>query len=211
MYTPEAFSMHDAATLRDFMREYPFATLVTATPEGPQVSHLPLEWSAGADGAPDRLLGHFARGNPHWRHFDASPPSLAIFHGPHDYISPTWYESDSLVPTWNYAAVHATGQPKLIDDPAETRAVLDQLVDRFERDQPNPWVNRLEPTFLTRLQEAIVAFSLPIERLEGKFKLGQNRTEEDQQASLAGLTEASGDAPGSLAAFTRDALERGGR
>ena len=211
MYNPAAFSMHDAATLRDFMREYPFATLVTATPEGPQVSHLPLEWSAGADGAPDRLLGHFARGNPHWRHFDASPPSVSIFHGPHDYISPTWYESDSLVPTWNYAAVHATGQPKLIDDPAETRAVLDQLVDRFEQNQPNPWVNRLEPTFMTKLQEAIAAFSLPIERLEGKFKLGQNRTEEDQQASLAGLTEASGDAPGSLAAFTRDALERGGR
>ena len=211
MYTPEPFAVNDAAILRDFMRAYPFATLVTATPEGPQVSHLPLEWSAGSKGEPDRLLGHFARANPHWRHLEASPPSVAIFHGPHDYISPTWYASDALVPTWNYATVHATGRPCRIDDPEETRAVLDQLVERFEGDQPAPWVNNLDPAFMAKLQAAIVAFALPIERLEGKFKLGQNRSPEDQRASLAGLTTATGQAAGSLAAFTRDALERAGR
>jgi len=208
MYTPDPFAVSDAETLHDFMCEHPFATLVTSTREGPQVTHLPLEWVAGTDGAPEHLLGHVARANPHWRHFESSPPSVAIFHGPHDYISPSWYASDSLVPTWNYAVVHATGRPRVLDDPVETRAALDHLVERFEHAQPSPWVNRLEPDLLAKLQDAIVAFTLPIDRLEGKFKLGQNRSPEDQRASLAGLTAATGKAPQSLAALTRARLER---
>ena len=115
------------------------------------------------------------------------------------------------MPTWNYAPAHAPGRPRRIDDPDETRAVLDQRVERFEHGQPTPWVNDLDPASMAKLQAAIVAFALPIERLEGKFKLGQNRSPEDQRASLAGLTSATGQAAGSLAAFTRDALEGAGR
>ena len=211
MYIPDAFAETESNVLRAFMREHPFATLVTSNSTGPTATHLPLHWVGEEGEAPERLLGHVARGNPHWRHFERGEACLAIFHGPHAYISPSWYASDSLVPTWNYAAVHVTGHPRLLEGPGEVRAVLDRLVERFESSRPEPWVNRLETDFMSRLQAAIVAFEIPIDRIEGKFKLGQNRSMEDQQASLAGLTAEDGDSPESLVALTRARLEKTAR
>jgi len=203
MYIPDAFSDRDPNVLRDFIRDHPFATLVSATPSGPLATHLPLDWADGGPAAPGRLLGHVARANPQWRAFDPGETCLAVFHGPHGYISPSWYVSDSLVPTWNYAAVHITGTPRILTASDEARSVLDRLVARFEGPRATPWVNTLEAELMEQLLEAIVVFEMPIARIEGKFKLGQNRSLPDQRASLAGLAAEDGDGPGTLAALTR--------
>lgn len=209
MYVPSAFQVMDSRVLNGFMRDHPFATLVSSTPDGPLATHLPLELVSEHEerGGHGLLLGHVARANPHWRHFDGASASLAIFHGPHAYISPAWYVSDSLPPTWNYAAVHAHGHPRVTEDPTRVRQVLDALVERFESERSERWINSLDPGFMDKLQAGIVAFEFPIEGIEGKFKLGQNRSPADQTASLEGLTTESGAAPGSLATFWRAFLE----
>ena len=143
--------------------------------------------------------------NTHWQKFQSDENSLLIFHGPHDYISPAWYKSENLPPTWNYAAVHAYGRVVLIDELGDVRAVLDRLVRRFESERPTPWINSFEDDFMNQLQAAIVAFEFRIDHLEGKFKLGQNRMLADRVASLAGLEQEGGDA--SLAALTRKRLD----
>lgn len=209
MYLPSSFQVTDAQSVAAFLREHPFATLISSTPDGPFASHLPLEFSneEGERAGKGVLLGHVARANAHWRHFDGSAPSLAIFHGPHAYISPAWYESDSLPPTWNYAVVHAYGHPKVLEDPVRVREVLDVLVERFESERSERWLNTLDPEFVDKLQAGIVAFEFPIDEIEAKFKLGQNRSPADQAASLEGLASESGSAPGSLASFWRAILE----
>lgn len=203
MYIPPWFKENDMGHLTSLIRDYPFATLVSVTPEGPLATHLPLELaSSESEEHPHGvLLGHVARANPHWHHFTSE--SLAIFHGPHGYISPSWYISKSLVPTWNYAAVHAYGLPRILEEPNQVRRVLDILVERYERERPDPWINSLDPEFMEKLQSGIVAFEFPIDRIEGKFKLGQNRNLDDQKSSLEGLSDESGEGTGSLAAFSR--------
>lgn len=207
MYIPPWFEEKDSRILTRFIRDHPFATLVSVTPNGPLATHLPLElMSIEESGDPHPiLLGHVARANPHWRHFASD--ALAIFHGPHAYISPSWYVSDRLVPTWNYAAVHVYGRPRVLEDPIRVRQVLDTLVERFESSRPNRWVNSLELEFMNKLQSSIVAFEFPIDRMEGKVKLGQNHQQADQEASLAALSAESGESPDSLAAFSRSYFE----
>ena len=209
MYTPSAFQVMDAGTLNRFMRDHPFATLVSSTPQGPVAPHLPLEIAREEEegGRHGLLVGHVAKANSPWRDFGGNSPSLAIFHGPHAYISPAWYVSDSLPPTWNYATVHAYGRPRVIEDPTRVRGVLDTLVERFEGERSDRWTNALAPAFMEKLQAGIVAFEFSIEDIEGKFKLGQNRLPADQAASLAGLSKESGRSPDSLAAFWSACLE----
>ena len=205
MYIPAHFSEEDETLLYSFMQEHPFATLVTNAQEGPIATHLPIDVDSPDEEGHGRILGHVARANPHWQKFQSDENSLLIFHGPHDYISPAWYKSDNLVPTWNYAAVHAYGRLVLIDNPMDVRALLDRLVQRFESARPDPWINPLKNDFMNQLQAAIVAFEFRIDHLEGKFKLGQNRMLADQIGSLAGLEQEGGDA--SLAALTRKRLD----
>jgi transcriptional regulator len=205
MYVPAHFAEEDESVLYSFMQEHPFATLVTNTAEGPIATHLPVDVDTRDEAKHGRILGHVARANPHWQKFQSNENSLLIFHGPHNYISPAWYKSGNLVPTWNYAAVHAYGRLVLINEPADVRALLDRLVQRFESERSSPWINPLKDDFMNQLQAAIVAFEFRIDHLEGKFKLSQNRMLADQIASLAGLEQEGGDA--SLAALTRRRLD----
>jgi transcriptional regulator len=138
LYTPGHFTIDDRAAIAGLVHDHPFATLVTpGTPE-PFVSHVPL--LLVPDGEPHgTLIGHVARANPHWQHA-AAVASLAIFHGPHAYVSPSWYtEPARMVPTWNYATVHAHGTLEIITDAAETRGILDALTARFEGGRAAPW------------------------------------------------------------------------
>ena len=146
-----------------------------------------------------------ARANNQWRTFDGSAEALAIFHGPHAYVSPTWYATSPAVPTWNYAAVHVYGKPAASADRDFTKAALVDLVTKYESTRSNPWrAEGLAPDLFDKLASAIVAFEMPVERIEGNFKLGQNRSREDRAGMLAGLEgEGTSDAE-LLARFIRE-------
>jgi transcriptional regulator len=192
MYIPQAFSVTDPQILYQFIEHYSFATLVSIMDGKPFATHLPLlfDRTKSAHGA---LLGHVARANPHWRAFDSQQEALAIFQGPHAYISPSWYGTSPAVPTWNYTAVHVYGVPQVIDDNAAFSDLLDKLIAYYEAGMPTPWPGTLPANFRASLMQAIVGFVMPIERLEGKFKLSQNRSREDQRRvveHLGGSTDA---------------------
>jgi transcriptional regulator len=185
LYLPAHFEARDRAPAARLMHDHAFATLVTPADE-PHVSHLPL--LLVHDREPHgTLLGHFARANPHWQ-AARGRESIAIFHGPHAYVSPSWYaEPARAVPTWNYATVHAHGTLEMVDDPAEARAVLGALVQRFEAGRPDAWSFAMPEREREALVGAIVAFRMPLRRVEAKLKLSQNRSAADQARVMAAL------------------------
>ena len=186
LYLPQSFAVSDGEAISRLVREYPFATLITSTGEEPQVSHLPLLHDA--EPAPrGSLLGHVARANAHWRKFGEGP-SLAIFQGPHAYVSPSWYgEPAAMVPTWNYAVVHVRGRLELLAERDRTLEIVQRLTARFESPRAAPWQLQLEGARLDAMLSAIVAFRLEIDRVDAKFKLSQNRSAEDRKRVIAGL------------------------
>lgn len=190
MYMPTHFTCQDPGEARELIDRYPFATLVSSTGQAPMVTHLPL--TAREEEGALVLSGHVARANPHWQMLPDAP-TVAIFHGPHGYISPAWYPTPGLVPTWNYAAVHCHGAVTLIEDRASARALLEKLVAHFEAPRTQPWELRLEPAKLDALLGAIVAFEMRVERVEAKLKLGQNRSAQDRQGAIAGLAQEAGE------------------
>ncbi|MEN9578321.1 MAG: protease synthase and sporulation protein 2 [Pseudomonadota bacterium] len=195
MYVPSHFRVSDENALTAFIEAHSFATLVTRTPDDVFVSHVPLLLRRSVSGL--ALIGHVARANRHWQFMDGEASSLAIFHGPHAYISPRWYESKNLVPTWNYAAVHARGTPKIRHDDAFATEVVSALTRQHEGSHAEAWrVEVLPSEHLSNLVRAIVAFEMPILSLEGKFKLSQNRSEADLVGAINGLEKT--DAPNSL-------------
>ena len=150
-------------------------------------THLPMLLDA-EDGPLGTLRGHVARANPHWRAFRGGAEALAIFQGPHTYVSPSWNETRLTVPTWNYVAVHAYGRPRLIEDEAGLKAILHALVDRYESGFERPWsIQGLPEEFVRRMIKGIVGFEIQITRLEGKFKMNQNRTAGDRRGVVAAL------------------------
>ena len=192
MYRPRHFDVDDAAVLRRFMREQSFALLVTAPKGVPTASHIPLFLDTDGDG-PDRLLGHVAKANTQWRDFDGETEAMAMFWGPHAYVSPSWYQSEKMVPTWNYVTVHAYGKPRVLAEPKDARDVLARLIDAYESDATGNWsMDRLPETFVEKQLKGIVAFEMPIGRLQGKFKLSQNRSAADREGVIEGL-RGSGD------------------
>jgi transcriptional regulator len=180
MYIPEAFRVTDLQTLHEFIERHSFATLVSSVEGKPFATHLPLlfDQTRSAHGA---LLGHVARANPQWHAFDGQQEALAMFQGPHAYVSPSWYATSPAVPTWNYTAVHVYGTPQVIDDDHVFSDLLDKLIAFYEAGIANPWSGRLPTDFRTNLMKGIVGFTMNIERIEGKFKLSQNRSREDQR------------------------------
>ena len=179
LYTPSHFAMTDRAAVARLVHDHPFATLVTPSSPEPYVSHLPLLLVPDCE-PHGTLLGHMARANPHWEHA-SGVTSIAIFHGPHAYVSPSWYaEPAKAVPTWNFTTVHAHGTLDLVHDPVETRQILDTLVQRFEGTRDAPWQFAMPERQRDALVGAIVAFRLRIRSLDAKFKLSQNRPRGDQ-------------------------------
>ena len=185
IYVPKHFAAGDGSAAARLFRDHPFATLVTPSAGEPFVTHLPLLFVA--EGEHGTLHGHFARANPHAgvaEHAD----SIAIFHGPHAYVTPSWYvDPAAAVPTWNYAVVHAHGRIELARGTAQTRAVVDMLVERFESERAHPWKLGLTGPRLDAMLNAIVGFQLKLARIDVKLKLSQNRPPEDRERVTVGL------------------------
>jgi transcriptional regulator len=202
LYVPEHFASRDRATIARLVHDHPFATLITPHSPEPLVTHLPLLHVADRE-PHGTLFGHFARANPHAR-IAAGAESIAIFHGPHAYVSPSWYADPSgAVPTWNYAVAHAHGTIELARDAAETRAVLDLMIHRFEAGRDAPWQLGLDPERLAAMVGAIVGFRVRVKRFDAKFKLSQNRTPEDGRRVAAGLDGENHDDAAATASWMR--------
>lgn len=185
MYVPAAFAEHDQSKLHAFIERHSFGLLVSQVNGEPFATHLPLllERAAGTQGA---LVGHVARANLQWESLQGQSV-LAVFAGPHAYISPAWYEADNVVPTWNYTAVHVYGRVALVDDPDELFELVQATTESYERSRPAPWAVGERNTFLDRLLAMIVGFRIDIERIEGKWKLSQNHPVERRQKVIREL------------------------
>ena len=194
MYLPPHFEQQDRVALQALMREHPLAALVTSGPDGLTADHVPLDFDATA-GEHGTLVGHVARANPLWQSA-AGKPVLAIFRGPQAYVSPSWYPSKAgthkVVPTWNYAVVHAHGVLEAVDDAPWLRELVGRLTDRHEAPRPAPWsVGDAPADYVQQMLRAIVGIRIPIERLVGKWKVSQNRSQADREGVAQGL----GDCP----------------
>src|SRR5689334_6127120 len=175
MYTPKHFREEDLSTLHDLMEAYNFAILVTQKDGLPQASHLPfmLDRDRGQYGT---LLAHMARANAEWRLFATMSEVLVIFQGPHTYVTPSWYEERLSVPTWNYAAVHAYGKPRIIEDVQEMYVMLERLIGQSEARFEKQWrLDYARGEYTDKLIRGTVGFEIEITRLEGKYKMSQNR------------------------------------
>ena len=169
MYIPQAFREERVEVLREFIRRNPFCVIATTGPDGLQASHVPAEFDDAAAPPHGLLRGHLSRANPQWRDLAAG---------------------GRVVPTWNYVAVHVRGKARTFDDPGRLRALLDDLTDRNERGRPEPWaVSDAPADYIAEASRAIVGFEIIIERLEGKWKLGQNRPAADRAGVDAALRE----------------------
>jgi transcriptional regulator len=193
MYTPELYREDSVEVLHQAIRRAGLATLVSLTNDGLIASHVPL--LLDAEPAPyGTLCGHLARPNPQAR--GAVGEAMAIFLGSDAYITPSWYpskrETEKVVPTWNYVAIHAYGTLEFIDDPEQTRQHVAQLTDHHEAGRPTPWAITDAPEeFIAARVRGIIGFRLTIRRLEGKWKMGQNRALADRFGMAQGL-EAEG-------------------
>lgn len=194
MYTPSAFRLESLPELHEHILATRLAIVVSHGPQGLEASHIPLllDPDAGEFGT---LHGHLARANPHWRAL-AAGEVMVIFPGVDAYISPGFYaakaEHGKVVPTWNYETVHAYGQAEVFTDAQRLLQVVSGLTDRHEARQAQPWSVSDAPTdYIDGMLKAIVGFSIPIARLEGKRKLGQNRSNADLQGVKAGLSASS--------------------
>ncbi|HUZ62851.1 MAG TPA: FMN-binding negative transcriptional regulator [Acetobacteraceae bacterium] len=207
MYQPPAFKEDRVPVLHAAIRRIAFANLITAGPDGLTASAVPM--LLDPDPAPyGTLVGHVSRANPQWRHQGAA--ALAIFMGPDAYITPSWYatkrQTGKVVPTWNYATIHAHGTVEFFNDPGRLLELVRRLTDRHEGDRAArgamPWaVSDAPADFIAGQLKGIVGFALPISRLEGKWKMSQNRPAEDRAGVVQGLAE---DGEAEMAAIVAD-------
>ena len=188
MWTPRSFRESDPERLWALVEAHPFAIVVGPGPDGLMATHLPL-FVEGDQGPNGTLIGHLARANPHWKAWADGPELLVIFRGPHAYISPNWYENQVTVPTWNYAAVHVYGRPRLVHDRAELLKMTSRLTRIHEDSVPGEWTLDHARDVLGPELKAIVGFEIPVDRVIGKFKLNQNRSREDRVGVAAALAE----------------------
>jgi transcriptional regulator len=191
----------------ELIRAHPLGLLISAGPSGLMAN--PLPFLIDADNSERGTLRmHMARANPQWRELETVEECLVVFQGPQDYVTPTWYatkrETGKVVPTWNYATVHAWGRPLIINDAAWLRRQLDDLTLSREGVRPAPWrVDDAPPDFVAAQIEGIVGVEIPILRIEGKWKMSQNRPEADRAGVLAGFRE-RGEAGESMAALVAE-------
>jgi transcriptional regulator len=199
MYSPAYNQIADRAQLLAFLREHGFALLVTGTGGALQASHLPVLVEERGEAL--ALVMHMAKSNPQWREF-FDDEVLVVFSGPHAYVSPRWYEQPERVPTWNYAAVHAYGTARIIDDHAAKHAAQAKLVQAHDPD----WMagfERLSSEYLRNMLDGIVNFEVAVTRLETRWKLSQNRGRREQELIAAELERSADSAARSLAVLTR--------
>lgn len=189
MYIPEHFEETKSERISRLIESYSFGMLITAPDGVPFVSHLPFVFDHAA-GPKGKLFCHMARANSQWQHFSSSGEVLAVFQGPHAYVSPSWYSSPG-VPTWNYAVVHLRGTPRLIENESELEALVERLTDAYESRMPNPWKPNLAGERRTKLLNMIVGVEIEVTGIQAKFKLSQNRPPEDQQRIVEKLGQST--------------------
>lgn len=204
MYVPASFAQTDLTKLHDFIDAHSFGLLVThATTLA--ASHLPflLDRERGEQGT---IIGHMARANDQWQEADGTS-ALVVFRGPHAYITPAWYEAANVVPTWNYAAVHATGTLKVIHEHERLRQIVSDTVTQYESPRAQPWtLDSVSDEVMDGLVKAIVGFEVEIEIVEGKWKLNQNHDAERRQRVIDGLHADGGVAATEVAALMEATL-----
>lgn len=204
MYVPAHFAELDETKLHDFIEQQSFGLLISLVDGLPFATHLPflLDRSNGPHGT---LFGHMARANPHWRQM-ANQTALAIFSGPHAYISPTWYEAANVVPTWNYAAVHVYGRVSILDDRESLREIVQKSVAVYEASMPQPWILDTSSVYIERLLGQIIGFRIEIARLEGKWKMNQNHPVERREKVIRALRERGSEDSTAVAAMIQNTL-----
>ncbi len=184
MYIPSPFQIEDEEIIFDVMIKNSFATVISQHAGAPFATHLPLI----LDKANRCLYGHFARPNPQWKDIQ-NQEVLAVFQGPHCYISPSWYESEMAVPTWNYVAVHVYGKVELIDDEHELLDALRQMVLKYEAPDSPYQLDQVDPDFIAGMSKGIQGFKISINKVEGKAKLSQNHRPERQALVIQRLEQ----------------------
>jgi transcriptional regulator len=207
MYVPKHFEETRIEILHELIRAHPLAALVTLTPDGLAANHIPFE--IDPEPAPfGTLRGHVARANSLWRDFSREVQALAIFQGPETYISPSWYptkqETGRVVPTWNYAVVHAHGPLRAIEDRSWLREFVERLTNRHEASRSAPWkVTDAPAAYIDQQLGAIVGLEMPITRLIGKWKASQNRPAHDQDGVVEGLRHEGRESAMAMAGLVR--------
>ncbi|KZD12596.1 FMN-binding negative transcriptional regulator [Oceanibaculum pacificum] len=207
MYVPRHFAVEDRDALFGLIEARPFALMIMQLESGLEATHLPviLDRERGPHGT---LRCHVAKANPVWKACDGNASALIVFGGQNAYISPDWYESEQQVPTWNYAAVHATGQPRILED-AAVIGVLDDLSAQFEEKlrPKQPWTSdKLPEDFYRGMRKGIVGLEMEIQSLQGKWKLSQNKKPADIAGAADALAALEGEDNAAVAAMMRKAL-----
>lgn len=203
MYVPKAFAVADETQLREFMRAHDFALVTSCGGQGLMATHVPVLVDAER-GAKGTIVAHFARANRHWLDLQGTE-ALVVFSGPHGYVSPRWYETTPAVPTWNYAAVHAYGTARALFDAGELRDIVARLSQRHEAGAAKPWtLEHAGEDYIQGMLKGIVGIEIAITRIEGKFKLSQNRDETDRRRVVAALARSPHAGDRELAEFMRE-------
>ncbi|HEX5231066.1 MAG TPA: FMN-binding negative transcriptional regulator [Bradyrhizobium sp.] len=207
MYQPPAFREDRIEVQHALIRNHPLGLLITAGPAGLLANLFPF--LLDADGAEKGTLRvHMARANPQWHELEVVEECLVVFQGPQDYVTPSWYatkrETGKVVPTWNYATVHAWGRPRVMNDDAWLRRQIEDLTASREARRAEPWhVDDAPADFVAMQMRAIVGIEIPILRIEGKWKMSQNRPEADRAGVIAGFRGA-GEAGEAVAALVEE-------
>ncbi|MGI8386523.1 FMN-binding negative transcriptional regulator [Robertmurraya sp. P23] len=186
MYIPKHFKIDDEEVIYDFIDKYGFATLFSQHKGEPYATHLPLMLNKSEN----TLYGHFARPNEQWEDAE-NQQVLAVFQGPHCYISPTWYETTKAVPTWNYVSIHLYGKMKIVEDTKVIFDSLNDLVNKYESPDSQYNLNDVEPSFIEGMSKGIVAFRIKITKIEAKAKLSQNHPVNRQELIIKQLENTS--------------------
>ena len=210
MYIPKAFEETRIPILHELIRSQPFSSLVTLGGSGLVASHIPLVLE-DRPGSLGLLKGHLSRANPQWRDFSPDVPALAIFAGPQHYITPSWYpeklSSGKVVPTWNYVVVHAYGHLRLVEDTDWLLDHLKTLTGIHESPFAEPWkITDAPADYIQSLSKGIIGIELSIDRLEGKWKLSQNRSETDRRGVVEGLDQLGTEASDAMKSLVEDTM-----
>jgi len=211
MYQPPHFREDRPEVQHELIRNHPLGLIITSGPGGLQANQVPC-LVYPAESAHGTLRAHLARGNPQWKELAAVEQCLVVFQGPQRYITPSWYvtkqQTGKVVPTWNYVTVQAWGRPRVIEDAAWLRRQIEDLTDLNEGRFPEPWkVSDAPESYVQSQIKGIIGIEIPIDRIEGKWKVSQNRPEQDRAGVVAGL-RGSGESAATMAALVAEHLGR---
>ncbi|KXY27640.1 transcriptional regulator [Bacillus cereus] len=199
MYIPKHFTIKDEETKYEMIEQNSFATLFSQHNGAPYATHLPLLLNRETL----TLSGHFARPNEQWKD-SGNQQVLAIFQGPHSYISPSWYETNKAVPTWNYAAVHVYGELEIVEDEQELIDSLQDLVHKYENPKSTYSLNNVDPNYMEGLSRGIVGFRIKINKIEGKAKLSQNHSVERRELVIEELEKVGSEGSRGIAGLMKE-------